>query len=169
MCLADTFGKAAIERQSRERRDQRRHTETGYDQPVDETAQRSCSNRKNGGDRQGQSHLPQFADKDGRQSEDRPDGQIDPAGDDDKGHRDGDQAEFRHQPRLVQEIGSSQKPLVLRRQHGNDAEQDDEEQRFVAEEKLVVHCAPLQPARPRLATSASTVARMRMPCTARSQ
>ncbi len=70
--------------------------------------------------------LPAVAERDRAKPDDRTDRQIDAPGDDDESHRQGDQADFRHQPALVEQIVEGQKAVV---EGAQDRERDDQDSR----------------------------------------
>ena len=163
--LADAFGEAAVEGQRGQRGDQRRHVEAGDDEAVAEPGQRAAGQRASHGERQGQADiLPEHAEQDGREPQNRADRQIDAAGDDDEGHGQGDESDLRHQAALVEQVVGGEEPV---RQQGEHDQGEDGERRqngLVAEERCGGH-GDLR----RRAMSASTVARIMRPSTARSQ
>jgi hypothetical protein len=168
--LADAFGKAAIEGERRQRRDQRRHLEARDDEAVDEAGDAADDDGEHHRGGQGNAEIvPEDAEQDGAEAEDRADREVDAAGDDDEGHRQGDQADLGHQAALIEDVGRREELVGLLRQEEQHDDQQEAENGLVSQEGTErqghgVHLIPR-----RRAMSASTVARIRRPCTERSQ
>ena len=138
MRLADALGEAAIERERRDRHDERRHLEPRNDEAVDEAGERADAKRERDRQRQRKAEgLPGIAEHDRAQADDRADREVDAAGDDDEGHRQRDEPDLGHQPALVEEVVEGEEAVV----EGAEADQRDNEN---DREQCLV---PLKPAR----------------------
>ena len=116
--LADAFGEPAIERERRQRRDERRHAEARDDQAVDEAGNAADDDAQHHGERQRQAEiLPEHAEQDGDEAEDRADREIDAAGHDDEGHGERDETDLGHQPALIEQILGGEEAVGLEGQH----------------------------------------------------
>ena len=136
MGLADPFGEAAIERERGDRHDERRHLDPGNDEAIDEAGEAADRKREDDRDRQGKAEiLPRIAEHDRAEAHHGADRKINSAGDDDESHRQRDEADFGHQPALIQQVVDGQKALVGGAEAGQRDHEDDREQRLM----------PLQP------------------------
>ena len=133
MRLADPLGEAAIERERRDRHDQRRHLDPRDDEAVDEAGEPADEEREDDRQRQRKAEiLPRIAEHDRAQADDRADRKVDAAGDDDEGHRQRDEADLGHQPALVEQVVDREEAIVERAEADQRDDEDDREQRLVA-------------------------------------
>src|SRR6202020_2862851 len=88
MRLAYALGETAIERERRDRHDERRHFDPRDDESVDEARERADEEREDDRQRKRKMKgLPRIAEHDRAQTHDRADREIDAARDNDEGHR----------------------------------------------------------------------------------
>ena len=107
-------------------------------EPLQKPANAPTAERENDRQRQRKAPvLPGIAEQDGAEADHRADREIDAAGDDDEGHRQGDEPDLGHQPALVEQIVERQETVV---DEAEDDQRDDEDRR---QDRLV----PDEPAR----------------------
>ena len=74
----------------------------------------------------------EVAEHDRAEADDRPDREVDAAGDDDEGHRQRDEPDLRHQPALIEQVVDREEAVVERAEADQRDDEDDRQQRLVA-------------------------------------
>lgn len=101
--MRDGFGESPEERVSAERHDERRNAQDGDEGGVEAAGQGTEDEREACGDGDGEvAVVPEFAEEDRAQAEQRADGEVDAGGDDDGGEGEGEEADFAGMPEDVE-------------------------------------------------------------------
>ena len=79
--------------------------------------------------------LPGDAENDGREADDRADGEVDAAGDDDQRHRQRDERDLGRQPALVEQVLRIEELIRQQRHEDHAHHQDDEQDRLLAKQQ----------------------------------
>ena len=133
--LTDPLGQAPVERQRRQRHDQRRNVDPHDEQPVEQPSQRTDHQGDGDGEFQRQAEsLPADPQHDGGEAEDRADREVDAGGDDDEGHGQRHQPGFGQQPPLIEQVLGAEEVFVELRQHRHHQHEDQEQHPLLAEE-----------------------------------
>jgi hypothetical protein len=129
------LGHAAKQREGAERDDQRRQPQPGDEQRIQRAARAAGEDRACGGQRHRQMPIVvRRPEGDGGEPHHRSDRQIDPAGDDDRRERDGEQAELDAEPRDLEEISQREKVRRNRREEEDLAGQRQQQHPFAVRE-----------------------------------
>ena len=134
--LGNALGEPAEQRQRGQRGDQRRQSDPGDEQAVEQPARRADEHGHGDGEPERQAPvLPGDAENDGREADDRADGEVDAAGDDDQRHRQGDERDLGRQPALVEQVLRIEELIRQQRHEDHAHHQDDEQDRLLAKQQ----------------------------------